>query len=251
MGFASVQHSESPFRASRLKSKHRRTCQRPWMHHWLNRMMRHLQVVYLNIQYQDCHQQLTWRWRPPSALLVDDWMTCSPRRLAPISSTTSHWRGSWCLSLPCMMGQVIHSTIRCIYDNWWRWILATTCYFARSLWLASMVRSSLGSTDSCFYQLFSGCLKDFCKPLPMFCSTKVEHKHHVEHQDAGKRIAEGLYEAIRTSGAPNGVLQYGRYLTNFQTKHQPEYSFFESLVKKLSALMDDLFTLEDDVQATS
>ena len=175
--------------------------------------MRHLQVVYLSIQYQDCHQQLTWQWKPSSTPLVDSWMTCSPRRLAPISSTTSHWRGSSCLSLPCMMGQVIYSTIRCISDNWWRWILVMTLDIGNDVLFCKVFLTCLhGSILFWFHRLLLNSINSFQDVSKtfvgyyLFYSIKVEHKHPAEHQDAGKWITEGLHEAIRTSSAPSGVL---------------------------------------------
>lgn len=49
------------------------------------------------------------------------------------------------------------------------------------------------------------------------------------------------HKVIQANSAPIGILQYGRYLTNFQMEHQLNISFFEFLAKKLPTSMDVLF----------
>ena len=53
----------------------------------------------------------------------------------------------------------------------------------------------------------------------MFSLPQEEHKHLVEHQDAGKRVTQRLHEMVRTSCAPSGFLQYGRHPIDPQAKH--------------------------------
>ena len=60
-----------------------------------------------------------------------------------------------------------------------------------------------------FREHFSRCHESLCRPLPMFRLPKAEHKHSVEHQVVGERVAQRLHEVVRASSAPSEILQYG------------------------------------------
>ena len=57
-----------------------------------------------------------------------------------------------------------------------------------------------------FCEHFLEHLGSLCKQLPMFCSPKGEHKHSIEHQVVGERVAQRLHEVVRASSAPSEIL---------------------------------------------
>ncbi|KAL6350174.1 hypothetical protein AAG906_004114 [Vitis piasezkii] len=77
-----------------------------------------------------------------------------------------------------------------------------------------------------FREQFSGSIGSLCGTLPMFSSPQAEHKHHVETQDAGKRVPQRLHKTVRASSAPSGVLQHGCHPTDLKVKHLSRHTVF-------------------------
>lgn len=70
----------------------------------------------------------------------------------------------------------------------------------QSTWPSSLL---IPSPPENFREHFSGRLKSLCRPLSMFRTPKVEHKHSAEHQVVGEIIAKGLHETVRALSAPS------------------------------------------------